>query len=100
VDLGKEFKDFGYEEVKDFADGFSNDSMKDRLKFAYLALRGSQIDDVVQEAKASVVRNAKGKKGLPATSKSEKPPTIPLSDSEAAKKAHEAVKRRGERWRE
>jgi hypothetical protein len=100
VDLRDKYKGFSYDDVKDFVGEFDDEKVKDRVELIYLAMLGSQIDNIKTEAQAEVVRKAKGKKGLPSTGKVVgTPPKEPLSDAEAAERAHNLVRQRGERWR-
>lgn len=70
--LSKQLPDFNADELEQFAGDFNFRDQKDMLLFTYYALKGSRVDDLVSEAKANVVRDAKKKKGLPATGKAGK----------------------------
>jgi hypothetical protein len=92
--LSKQLPDFDADELEQFAGDFNFRDQKDMMLFTYYARKGSQVDDLVSEAKANVVREAKKKKGLPATGKKATlSKNEPKNIDEARAAALEAIKR-------
>ena len=75
VELSKEIKDFDADELRQFANDFDLTNPRDAMLFTYYAQKGSKLDDIIREERTNVVREAKKKKGMPATAtKQELPP--------------------------
>ena len=75
IELSKKFEDYSDETLETFTGDFELDRPLDAKLFTYYAWKGSQLDDILREEKAALVREAKKKKGMPATStKQELPP--------------------------
>jgi len=75
IELSRELPDFDYNQLNEFANDYDLTNPKDAMLFTYYARKGSQLDDILREEKANLVREAKKKKGMPATAgKQELPP--------------------------
>jgi len=67
--LNKEYEDFSHEDLLEFQKDFNFGDMADMMRFTYLAKKGSELDDHIQNAKVEMVKEMKKKKGLPPTGK-------------------------------
>jgi hypothetical protein len=67
IELSRDLPDFDYEKLNNFANDFDLSNPKDAMLFTYYAEKGSHHEDDLREAKANLVREAKKKKGMPAT---------------------------------
>jgi hypothetical protein len=63
--LSKEYEDFNEEGVRNFMLDYDFWKPGDVLKLGYYASKGAQMPDLIEQAKAQVVMDAKTKKGLP-----------------------------------
>jgi hypothetical protein len=95
--LQKQFDDFSADTLEQFAGDFNFRNQEDMMLFSYYAWKGSQVDDLVSEARANVVRNAKKKKGLPPTGKKEQVPPKELNTLEDMRQSALDALRRGEK---
>lgn len=97
VELAKKYEDFpGYDDLNNFIADHNLDTQQGMMEFTYLAHKGSQLPELLSEARANVVRDAKNKKGLPATGKKEGVPSAkPKTVAEAVEAAHRALEAQG-----
>jgi len=92
TDLMHEYPDYDDKTVTDFVAQFDPDDPKDMMKFSYYAMRGANLEQIVAEERAKVVRQAKNKKGLPATGKKEAAPNKKFKTvADMVRAAHEQV---------
>jgi len=61
----KNWDDFNYDKITEFAKRFNEDDPRDKLKLLYYAERGSRLEEYIEEARAKLVRESMKKKGLP-----------------------------------
>jgi len=99
VELSKKYDDFA-EIEPDLAafieDAYKGNTQKGYLETAYLAMKGSKLPELLSEARAGVVRDAKKKKGLPATGKKEGIPAPKYeSIEEMIEAAHKSLESKG-----
>ena len=87
MELSKEIKDFDANKLEEFAGGFEFRNPKDMMLYSYYAWKGSQIDDLLAEERANVVRQAKKKKGLPPMGKPGKVPEKEYKNLEEMRQA-------------
>lgn len=91
LNLSKKYNDFNREEINNFAKDIDWGDKEQVIEAMYWAWKGSQIDDLIEKARAEVVMEAKKKKGLPPTGKKETAPEKEPKDiweaAEMAKKA-------------
>lgn len=65
IDLKREFSDYDPEVLKDFHKGFNMENATDYRMLVFLAWKGSQLENRIQEARAEVVSGMEKKRGLP-----------------------------------
>jgi len=91
-DLVKEHPDYDDQKVTDFVAQFDPDEPKDMMQFSYFAMRGANLEQIIAEERAKIVRQAKNKKGLPATGKKEAAPAKKFKTvQDMVRAAHEQV---------
>jgi len=95
----REFPDFDMNTLSEFTKGFgikfdTVSSPDDMARFIYFAWKGSQVEDLIREAKAEMVRESKSKKGLPATSGSVEYQGLPETMEDAKKASRWAILRK------
>jgi len=96
VRLEKEFEDFDYDDIQNFTRDFNFESHYDTMRNQYLAWKGAQLDELLSEARANVLRKAKNKKGLPSTNRKEAAPDKkPKTLEEALEMAHRRLEAEG-----
>ena len=96
LELSKKYEDFNYDELNEFIADYDFLNHKDMMEMTYLAKKGSQLPDLLSEARANVVRDAKKKKGLPATGKKEGIPTPkPKTIAEMVEAEHRRLEAQG-----
>ena len=96
VALSKKYEDFNYDELNEFIADYDLLNHKDMMEMTYLARKGSQLPELLSDARADVVRGAKKKKGLPATGKKEGvPPPKPQTIAEMVEAAHKRLEADG-----
>ena len=96
LNLSKKYEDFNKEEIENFAKDIDWSDREQVLEALYLAWKGSQLDDLIEKARAEVVMEAKKKKGLPPTGKKEKAPEKEYNTIWEAAEAAKAAIMRGE----
>jgi len=96
IEMKKKYDDYDHNELNNFIADYDLLKHKDMMELTYLAHKGSQLPELLSDARADVVRGAKKKKGLPATGKKEGvPPPKPKTLQEAVEAAHKALEAQG-----
>jgi len=74
AELTKKYEDFDHAEILKHYKNYDNKTQIGAMEHAYLAWKGAQVDELIADARANVVRDARRKKGLPPTGKKESAP--------------------------
>ena len=94
--LAKEYEDFDEEGVRNFMLDYDFWKPGDILKLGYYASKGAQMPDLIERAKAQVVLDAKGKRGMaPIGTKATPTKDLPRTLEEMRQLAHKRIQTEG-----